>query len=827
MKELENLKEQFEELFNIKLESLCEKKSGDYYVPVPKHNKESTKYWLRFFSTTKGEYAVMGDFSNPEAKHTLKVAFSLKNIKTSSKDPSPEEYYKNILKKDKAIKIFLKSQKKSLGKYLKEFKKIKNTTYTDAKEEICFIPYKNFSKQKYCGVLRVYPDGGKYWLKGSEAHGSYHMVKAPEKKGPIYVAEGIRTAYTAAAYGLKNAGVLSIGSISNLEKAVKTLTEKEYTVILCSEKEGYETYINIKNQYSTLIVGSKEFSDIYEYWKKTDENCLRTILRSFAEKTFIPLGIASADRIKIYLKSRGDMVEYKKGESLQLYADCEDLKEVPKLKTAQKFYWKVRHACRIKGQNSGFFVIKEGVFPYGNAFVFFDRKNLYLLKKGRSVHKLNLLDHITRDSIFIRSDFSHFFNYDTLPKLKEKEIKYIFNTLKIFGLDDFENKLIFGWVIQSLICGGLDHRTPIWINGASFSGKSWIATKYLMNCFLYKVKGFGRNTTPRYIVRELNGKASPLYREEMEPNKFKDADTLEEMEYLRETVTDRFPSRGIAKSIDDTVTFTFCFSSLFTSIEIPYGLTSADFSRILFFNLLRKERKDFQKEIKAFEKFMTPRKKAQLLKFALTHLYKIRENYAKLLEDFSSVSVYSHKKPSVLSLVACFNTCMNESIEKKDIIKFLKKQKGLLKKKARSKKLTHILYLILDARHYVLDRSYTLLEVLSKIESDTPEEKTTPLKDLLNSQGFYIIENKNKKLLLIHLQIGTAFCRRLLIENDKKNSLETETINFLLADDGDYLIKSHVEIKKEGVRKGFYHVFDYSLIEKNLLGVDNSKSVPF
>lgn len=812
MKELESLKSKFEDFYEVKFVSLCGRTSGDYYIPTPVHNPKSTKYWLRFFQNAKGDFATMGDFSDSDKKLTLEVTFSIQKLSKLSDDPDPVEYKKELAQLHKNIKFSLSKMDKGLGSYLSEFKKAPEcTVYSDGTNQKVYVPYKNLYTGMYSGILTISTTGRKLWMKGCEPNGSYHMIKKPKEKAIVYLCEGIRTAYAVALGCEKGHGVISVGSLSNMKRAIVAFKDKGYKVVLCSEKSGYAKYVDYRYQFGVLLVGSREHEDVYDYYKETDINCLATLLLSFSEKSFIPMGLVGADRLQIYLKSRGDVVEYKKSEAEQLMADCEDLGEAPSQKAVKNFYWRARNACRLRGKNEGYAPIKEGIFPMGNAFVFFDRKVLYLLRENGAIQKLDVLNHITTDSVFIKSDFAHFHDYSTLDCITPQELNKMFSYLKMFNLKMFEQKLMFGWIFQSLLCGGVEHRTPIWIHGKSFSGKSCLSSKYLMNCFLYSIKAFGRNTTPRFLVRSVNGKACPVHRDEMEPNKFKHNDTLEEMEYIRETVTDRFPQRGIAKSTETTTIFTFCFSALLTSIKVPFGLTAADLARIIFFKMERKEDANFQKKIAEFERFMTPLRKARLLKYALTKLHLVRKAYQEFSTNPNFIREVSHKRSSILSLAACYNTCMEDDISLAELESAISTQRDAVYTSVTSRKLQELLHCVLDSYAFSLDRAYTLLEAVELIDQE-------PFNDILGRQGIYVRKRGEKEILCISVKKGISFARRLLKKDDKSKDMELEDLNAILANDGDYLIKANLEIKSGGVKRGIYHCFDLDLVKKTLVG---------
>ena len=824
MKELIKIQEEFENHFGIKFIDLCSRASNDYYSPAPVHNPKSTKYWLTFKSNLKGNVAIMGDFSNQGNTKVIKLNFGLDNLKTRKDNPDPEDHIKTLEKVHTNIKNLLDSLENDFGSYLSHFKKtFKSTSTVYKKGKLTIIPYKNLKTEKYAGALIIDEKGKKRWVKGSDITLVGHFLGNEDRDGFIYVCEGIKTAcIIKEAISIKDS-VLSIGSLYNLKPTVKYLSEKyPGKIILCGEREGLDVYKSVKAEFSCNLVEPDKYSDFYDLYEDTSLSTLSVSLKGFVKKNYIPLGVRGADEVCLYIKDRGSVVSYGRRTAGALYVDVEGVEQPPATKVTDRRYFELRAICSKLGEIDALKIIREGILPLKGSFYFFDGDSLYLIKENE-LKKVNLEDHVSRFHAFTKVPSEYPFNYEKLKPMELGTIENIMKMLSFFGLSSLEKKLLIGWIFNSLLCGGVKHRTPVWISGDSYAGKSHITKKFLMKLFLYKISIDGRNSTPRSVIRALDGRALPIHRDEMEPNRFKHLDALEELEYIRITATDRFPSRRIATGPNSLKEFVYCYSTLMSSIKLPKGLKKSDLARILFFDLQPKQNSNYESKLEIFENFMTPKKQAMLLKYALLRLHKVRREYNRLLKMPMFLDQKTHKKSSVLALASTYNICMEDRIDNDSLRNFIydqssdNKHKALLKVSSRI--LETLLELVVNHNAHGLPNSMPLIDLL--IESRRPNEDMQyfdTTKEYLNKNGLYIAKARQEERLLIHRKRGIAFLVRILKESNRIEDYAKMDILEELGNDGPLLLKKELEVKKEGMPRRSYLMFDFKLIIEYLRG---------
>ena len=797
-----------EKEFLVKFDDFLSLNKNGFYVPKPTHNKESTRFWLRFYTDSKGEsFFVAGDFKT-DKKIKKKIDFSLSNLSVKQSDPDPEQYVLKIKNFNKTAKKILKV--KGRGAYLKDFSGL-NTVYTRPEGTFTYVPFK--SKEGFISALQVIsPKGEKYFVKHSEISGSFHILKAPEKDNNlVYLVEGIRTGASILKCVPKGTGVIATGSLFNFKSVIEAL-KKEHTIVLCGEKSGWEEYENLRDFYHIYLVGAPEYDDMFDILKKTDEGFLKNVLLNYRSKNYTVLGLNLRNEVVLYLNSLGNINHYKKTQFEELYTDCLNINEAPVPKKARFFYFTIRDACRIRGMIREIECVYEGIRPYREGFIFYDLKNAYYILRKGGLKKLNHLDMASTGLNFIKTKEKNFENMEKLKPFSKDEIEKIWDTMKIWNFSEIDRKLLFGWIVQSNICGGLEYRTPIWITAIRSSGKSKFCERFLLKNFLFYEHKLGRTTTPKFIPRAFDGAAKPLYRDECEPtrSRTKRESFKEELEFLRGSVSQRFPERSMAdRNERGTVTFKFCFSAVYTSIQLPDELGEADRDRFIFFTFKRKNHKYYEKRCREFERFMTFKNKYRFLKTCISKLYKIRTILDKVKEKDFALRDTSHKRDSILNLCACHNMLRpHDPLKLRDIQKVLREQKNMKFSNKRSLMLRNILILNIPRQlsSSGMESPSPIFEILgADLKGSTPDASLAKdLKELGIS-----VEGEE---LFISLKSGLTFIYRL--KKWYREEISLDDLKISLQNDGEFL---KYRSKKSKENKGLYIVFKWDLIKEEFI----------
>ena len=766
---------------------------GQFYYPKREGNFNSTRYWLRFIRTEDSEQAVFGDWATLNKKY-WKINFKVPVL--SSKEPDIKDFKQKQLEFIETCKKL--NLKKGWTSYLEEFQNLPPKCWT--KNHTLFVPYKSGNTLK--AMLKVYPSGKKMYVKGSEPQGAFCILKDKEEKDSlIYLCEGIKTAYACLKACPEHAGVWSVGSLSNMEHAVKEILERKQKPVLCAERSGYNHYVSLKSKYpKCLMVGSRSFDDMYHIYKELGFHLLKKNMTTFKQEIFIPIGMDEAGRIIIYIKYMKNVMNYGKEKLKELFCDCHNTNDPPSMPQATTFYWNTRFLCRLAGIVKYFLKIKEGVIPHRGNTYYYDTVNLYLLKNDK-VKKIDPEAIISPEIVLCKEKNIDLPDLEPLTPLTDEQIEYIFSFISLFGFKKLDEKLLKGWIIQSIVCGGLPYRAPLWLIAPTGAGKSQLTSRLLKSFFIFYERKTGRQTTAKWIHRSFNGKAIPLQRDEYDPSKRYSGATVDEMECVRTCSTERFPERGISAGIDDSVqSFVYCFSALYTSTKKPLELSDPDMARFIFLTLKHKFPKGYNSEIKKFQNLMTLKMKSKLVKTCLESLSNIKKNY----EKYMSVKEFSdrgHKKSSLLMLAACYNAIFKDKIKYEEVRPVLQKIKI-----SSSRLLLSSLKLVLKKNHYNFSSSQILFNTLNNAE-DRP---------FMEENGFFLYNKK--KELLIHKKIGIRFLERLWKEN---SSIYSEQILISeLESDGPFYIKTFTigKLKEQIIRRGNYLAFNWTAIKKEFLG---------
>ena len=795
---MKNLKKLFEKWCGFDCKEFPGKASKHgFYFPIRYSNPNSSRFWI-IFGVHNGENSCLfGDFAEKIPNKRINLKFSLKNLNVTSHAPDPHIYKKERDVFKRKVNKILENKKLGHSAYSDLYKTIPPKTYLSG--GYLYVPFTSPAGEIEA-LQKISPNGEKRWMKGSEWLGSFFLIREPKKKDLIYICEGLNTGY-AAALGSTNAGVALVGGIMNIENVAEFFLRQGHPVALCIEKSNKEDYINLKNKLDCFLVGSENYEDLDDFYRKTNLDLLKKTLTSFQEKYFIPLGLTKAGDVCVYIKATSNVSTYQKGAKDTLYMDSFNLSEVPKEREVlDKFYWKTRALCRQIGPVTNSYLIKEGIYPFNGKYYYFDLDNFYLVKEG-SIVSINADQIISSDLALIKQKTNKSMDLTKLEPLSIAQMDKMFRYIRLFNMDDLSYKLLVGWVIQGCLCGGLPYRTPVWLLAPYATGKSQLTSRILQNFFLFPVRTEGRSTTPKWLARKCNGKAVPVFRDEFEPSIRHRGDTEIEMEYVRTSATERFPERGISAGLDDsTISFIYCFSIIYSSIEMPKEVSSAALNRIVNIDVQGTSDLNYEKKVQFFEKNMTLKVKSRL---QLTCLLKLTE-VVKLFHEYASNPKYahikSHKKTSYFTLSACYNTFFHDKITFDDLDGFLQ----VTKKETRSNILREALQLILKHNTYLsLEEDEILFSVLHR----TPHNAT------LNRNGIHI----HKNFLLIHHKLGVRYLIRLFKEN-KEEGLTFESLKQRLSTDGDYFIDSKTPGPKLGIQRVKHLRFDWDKIKKDFLG---------
>ena len=787
------------------LKKKCEKLAGEEFLDFPgtptaknfyrpvRANKDNKRYWLIFKAGNPKDIAIFGDFKTGN-KQSFQIDFPIKNIKYASTEPITE---KMIEERISNINMFLNTLKtKSHNNYTMFYDNIVPKTYV--KDSILYIPFSNIMG-KVTAIQKINHVGTKRWIKGSITTDAFHPLKKPKENDILYLTEGINTGYAALTGCPEGSGVICVGSFQNMENCIKLFKDSKYRLCLCFEPANYTDYIELKDKYKCLMVGSVEHSDLDDFYKKTNKYLLKKLMISFNEQNFLPLGISPTNKILTYNKTLNDVAEYGKNEGDTFYCDAHNVEKVPAKENWTNFYWKTRHVCRKIGPVKTIKKVREGVFKKDDDYYFYNMHKLYLLKNN-DLSIIDPLSIINPDLILIRQHTKKFPDLSKIQPLTQDELIKLFSFFKLFNFSDAEKKLILGWVIQGCICGGLSFRPPIWIVAPSGTGKSKLTQEYLTRFFAHFEHKVGRSTTTMWLPREFNGRAIPLHRDEYEPVIKHKNSTIDDMEFIRASATARYSERGISAGAgEDTLVFTYCLTALFSSCKTPKELTDADRNRIIFFDMKKNFNSDFYDLLREFKKIMTLKMQYRFLKTCLLKMPQINKDFEDLTSDINYSSIRSHKKSSYFTLMACFNNIMpNHKIKIKEIADHILAQ---YKEELRSKILVECLDLILKKSNYSITQNMSFFDVLCN---------DLYYKTILKPHKIYLY----KDMLLIHPQKSSAFLKQLFNENGQY--IEKEDLKEKLCSDGELLIKTLQigKIKTGDLTRGDYLCFNLNAIRR-------------
>ena len=781
------------------------KNRGDFYYPIRKSNPKSERFWVRFYGDYAGNWLILGDFAT-DKREKFPFPSSIDKFKTTEKLTADSKGFEKLNQSlSKKFKTLLDSKEKGFNDYLSLYKESKPLGGLNADGSLLF-PFERTYFQKEREILAVQSiskTGVKKYLAGSETIRTASELKTPtNKESFIYITEGIRTGYAAVLGSPEGSGVLAAGSLFNVKNILQDLNSAGYkNIVLAGESTGFEKYLNLKNSFNCLLIGSKQIDDLHSFFEKTDLETLKAFMVTFKASSFVPLGLDSKNRIGIYLKNQKISRFYKQNEQKVCYSDCYNTGEPPSKKAAEEHYFSIRKLCRTVGVSSENAIsLSYGIIPIKENYLFYDQELLYLIKENK-ILPLKKEDVNYKDIILTKNSSIKSMPLTSLSPLSSKEFEDISKISRLFKLNsNIDNKLVLGWIVQGLLCGGMLYRTPLWITGKSRTGKGVFGRRFIFSCFPVSEKApAGRTTTPAWIVRQASKMAVPFFRDEYEPSFHKTAQLEEEMEYVRNTATERFPKRGIAAGADDgTLSFIYCFAPLYTSIKRP-NLSEGDLGRFLMLDLKLEFKEAFESQITAFENWMDNKMKHRFLKSALLKLHSINKSYKELMAHKELQKILSHQKSTICNLAACHNALFEPKITVENIKKKLGSTSLVQGFSKYSKIVRKMLLSICDRNTYNLEESKLLLYMLDDYIS---------YKDFLNANGFYLYKN----FLLIDHKRGTIFASQLL-KMDIKNTLA----NFM--GDGDYLIQADFRIGevKDGPPRKTYFKFDWIKIKEDLL----------
>ena len=797
---IKKLSDHFGEEFELNLSEATN--SGFYYLKRAS-NPKSTRFWIRFSHGTDADYFLAGDFqAGPEKNLKGVVDFNISNLKKSDGVPSDRDYQAQRKVFEKSISKVL--SRKGHNAYTQPYANDSPTCFVNS--NILYMPF--YKGKKIRAVLKIDEKGSKFYMKHSEPKGAVHVVKPPvDNESFIYLCEGLRTGY-AVRRGLtnKDSGVLCVGSCGNMENIIKFLKEdKKYeNLVICTEKSAHDYYINLKNKYDILLVGSEAHSDMHSYYYKMGLDMLKKSLVSFRQKSYIPIGLDANGKIYVYTKQLKNIGLYSRATAKELYVDTHNTKTIPEQKLLEKFYWEARSLCRHSGTINSYRKIKEGIFPYNNKLFYYDTENLYIIKENK-IKKIDAQAVICNELVLCKDRNYKLADLEKAEPLEPSEIRKLFKILNIFNISDFEKKLIIGWVIQSAVCGGLSYRCPMWLIAPTGTGKSQLTNRVLRHFFLFYERKLGRQTTPKWIHRCFHGRAIPLQRDEYDPSKKHAFDTMDEMECVRSVTTERFPERGISGGIDDTTqTFSFCFSPMYSSTRKPKELSEADLARFVFVKMNRGLNDFYNEKILAFQKKMTTLMKTRLLKTLIFQISKIEKEFNKLMCD-PNIRFSGHEKSSYLMLMCCYNSIMNDKIQMSEILPKIKRENP----EGFSRVLIQCLDLSLTRQHYALGESRTLYDVLcDKLNEDDSSF------DVLEGKGVFVF----KDYLFINEKKGVKFLSKLFRENNTPFTGD-KILCSELENDGMLFVKKYKKSEKtqtKQIPRGVYLMFDWKKIKKEM-----------
>lgn len=205
-------------------------------------------------------------------------------------------------------------------------------------------------------------------------------------------------------------------------------------------------------------------------------------------------------------------------------------------------------------------------------------------------------------------DMQSEFTYIAAPKFMKPSDKALTNeeAVKLRTICEavtWENvlsgSLLAGWLVIAPICGALDYRPHIWVQGESQSGKSTVINKIVRRLLGKMAVNYEFGTTEAKIRQSMGHDARPLVYDEAEPSEI----TKKVIELARAATTGAIV--GKFGQGDMRVRFATCFSS----VNLPVDKIS-DESRISFLAIRQNRKKtaieDYNKLLDQIDSTLTP-----------------------------------------------------------------------------------------------------------------------------------------------------------------------------------------------------------------------------
>lgn len=155
-----------------------------------------------------------------------------------------------------------------------------------------------------------------------------------------------------------------------------------------------------------------------------------------------------------------------------------------------------------------------------------------------------------------------------------------------------DHKLLAGWLVCAPICGALDWRPHIWINGSSGTGKTWLIERIIRPILGNMALYVQSNTTEAGIRQTLRSDALPVMFDEAETENRADAERLQRVLILARQAS-RDSGGMIAKGTSGGAAMSFHIRSAFCFSSIGVAATQrADLSRITPLELFKRTGED-------------------------------------------------------------------------------------------------------------------------------------------------------------------------------------------------------------------------------------------
>ena len=203
----------------------------------------------------------------------------------------------------------------------------------------------------------------------------------------------------------------------------------------------------------------------------------------------------------------------------------------------------------------------------------------------------------------------------------------LYNAIELYRFEtEYYARRFIGWLVSSLIGGGLEFRPMLWLSAPASTGKTYLIENVCRPVFGGLCHTL-ENPTPAGITQSVRSDSLPVIIDEFEPEERNEALWRELLGLFRASTSGSF-SRVRGTSGGTAISIKSRFSAMVVSINKP-RLDDADSSRLIPVKLSRKPVLDWAKVERDIHRATSKQRMDTLRSQIITHAPKILENVDK------------------------------------------------------------------------------------------------------------------------------------------------------------------------------------------------------